>query len=362
MKPNIVAVGIDSLNVGFNINQWRVDDTAFKRLADAKINAGLSLFGGKGETVKWGDREFNLLAKGTKGYEYVMNNDDVRLYIAKNCMGGRIYPEVFAQLNSCYLWGKGYQTAFNQFKSWLGEWAEVGGEKINRADLCTDLDISLPKLDLANEIVTRARKKVDYFQVEKYTNGRRDTGYRIGAKDLMARIYDKAYEIKGSEKYWFQDIWERGGWNGKSGITRIEFQTRRPYLKEFSVNSFEELIIVLPDMWRVITGEWMELKEPNKEDSNHRRWKTSEMWETVQAAGGRFGECLGIQRWKQKQPRIDPIMAQMKGLITSEIALDSTIRGQFHATSRLKSLLNEYLESSEFIFEVNKKRGKYASM
>jgi len=43
----------------------------------------MTMFGGNGITVKWGEREFNILAKGTKGYEYVMNNDDVRLYIAK---------------------------------------------------------------------------------------------------------------------------------------------------------------------------------------------------------------------------------------------------------------------------------------
>jgi hypothetical protein len=79
MKPEVVAVGIDTLNVGFNIREYRVDSAAFKQLEEGKQSAGDKLFGGKGVTVKWGDREFNLLAKGTKGYEYILKNDDIRL-------------------------------------------------------------------------------------------------------------------------------------------------------------------------------------------------------------------------------------------------------------------------------------------
>jgi hypothetical protein len=51
----------------------------------------------------------------------------------------------------------------------------VEGEKINRVDLCADLAMNLPRFDVTKEIVTRARKKVDYTQIEHYTYGRRDT-------------------------------------------------------------------------------------------------------------------------------------------------------------------------------------------
>ncbi len=277
MRPEVIASGIDSLNIGFNIGRWLVDESAFKLLEDGKNSAGDKLFGGKGVTVNWNGREFNLLAKGTKGYEYVMHNNDFRIYIARNCQSVRIYPEVFVQLNSCYLWGKGYDRAHNELKSWLNKWAMVEGEKVNRVDLCADLAMSLPILDVKRDIVTRARKKTDYTEIEHYTNGLHDTGYRLGSGNLLARIYDKGNEIKYSEKLWFPEIWKNGVWNGESEVTRIEFQARRPFLKEYSVNSYEELIERLPDMWRYMTYDWLEIKETNRRDSNHRRGKTSEM-------------------------------------------------------------------------------------
>ncbi len=95
--------------------------------------------------------------------------------LSQNCQGGRIYPEAFVQFGSGYLWGKGYNGAFNECKNWLNEWAMVEGEKINRVDLCADLAMNLPRFDVTKEIVTRARKKVDYTQIEHYTYGRRDT-------------------------------------------------------------------------------------------------------------------------------------------------------------------------------------------
>jgi hypothetical protein len=362
MKLNRVAVGIDTLNVGFNISQYRVDETAFKQLEQGKESAGDKLFGGKGVSVTWGGQEFNLLAKGTKGYEYILRNNDIRLYLARNCQGGRVYPETFFQFSSAYLWSKGYERAFKEAKGWLNEWAVIEGEKINRVDMCADLAIDLPRLDVTREIVTRARKKADYTQIEHYTHGRHDTGYRIGSGDLMARIYDKAYEIKGTEKVWFKDIWAAGGWDGESGVTRVEFQARRPFLKAYGVNSYEDLKQDMPDMWRYSTCDWLMIKEPNDNDSNHRRWQTSPMWQTVQEARSHFGECLGLLPWKTKQAKIEPLMAQLKGLMTSEVALDSLIRGEYFAKDQLKNKLNSYIDSQEFTNKVIEKRGKYASL
>lgn len=362
MDHKVLAVGIDSLNIGFNIERWLEGDTAFERLEDAKQSAGDKLFGGKGVTVNWGDKEFNLLAKGTRGYEYVMFNDDVRLYMAKNCQGGRIYPEVFTQLNSGYLWGNGYDTAYRNCRKWIGEWASIQGEKINRVDLCADLAMNLPILDIKKEIVTRARKKVDYTQIEHYINGCRDTGYRIGQGDLMARIYDKGYEIKGTEKYWFNDIWERGGWDGKSGVTRIEYQARRPYLKGYQINDYEEMTRLLPDIWRYMTCDWLVIKELNISDSNHRRWETSEMWKTVQSVGNQFGECMGVLPYKRKQAKIEPLMDQAKGLLVSVLAIDSQIRGEYHAKMRLRERINNWLDSEELEIKVFERRGRYANL
>jgi hypothetical protein len=360
--PKIVAAGIDTLNVGFYIAKWQFNETVFKQLEDAKCGAGISLFGGKGITVELGGCKFNMLAKGTKGYEFVMSNDDVRLCLARDGQSGRVFPEVFAEFNSSYLWGKGYDRAYYEFKRWLDTIAVVVGEKVNRADPCVDIAVALPKIDVARDVVTRAVNRSDYCQVEHYTRGRRDTGYRIGGGDVMTRIYDKGREIMLSHKAYFLDIWRNGGWDGKSDVTRIENQVRRPYLKKYKVDSYADLVKFLPDIWRVITTERLVLKNPSETDSNHRRWKTSELWTVVQEACDYFGNCLGVQPWKQKQARTKPLIAQMEGLMASEVALDSGIRGEYHAIMRLKSIISRYLDSEEFRIKVLQRRGRYGNI
>jgi hypothetical protein len=362
MSLKVVAAGIDSLYIGFGISEWNLDETVFKQLDDKKSEAGGTLFGGKGTTIQLAGSEFNLLPKGTKGYEYVMYNEDLRLCLARNCQGGRVFPEVMAEFNSSYLWGKGYNKAYHEFNDWLSQWAKVKSEKVNRVDLCLDLEAKLPVIDVKREVVSRLRKKTTHFEGEKHTDGIHDSGYRFGKGALVARIYDKRAELIKSKKIWLEDGWKYGGWDGKSDVTRIEGQFRRTFLREMSVNSYQEMTERIADIWRVFTTECLIIKEANPNDSNHRRWETSPFWKTAQAAGTLFGECLGVQRWKPKQERIEPLMAQMKGLMVSEVALDSTIRGDYFAKGRLRQEINLWLESEEFRIKVLKRRGRYANL
>ncbi|MGP8080288.1 MAG: replication initiation factor, partial [Dehalococcoidales bacterium] len=82
----------------------------------------------------------------------------------------------------------------------------------------------------------------------------------------MGRIYDKGFEIKHSDKSWFNDIWKAGGHDGVSAVTRIEGQFRRPFLKEMNVNTYPELIQRNPDIWRVFTSEFISLRTPDIND------------------------------------------------------------------------------------------------
>jgi len=152
LKPKILAAGIDSLNVGFNINRWLFDSEMADKLQDAKESAAGKLFGGKGVTVEFCGQEFNILAKGSKGYEYVMHNDDARLCLAEKCQGGRVLPEVFVQFNSAYLWGEGYERAYRQLLAWVEKFAVIDSERINRVDLCVDLETKLPVLDVKRDV------------------------------------------------------------------------------------------------------------------------------------------------------------------------------------------------------------------
>ncbi|MBI2850591.1 MAG: hypothetical protein HYX80_06055 [Chloroflexi bacterium] len=358
----VVAAGLDSLNIGFNIAKWLIDEKVFKRLDEAKCAAAEKLFGGKAVTVELLGHEFNMTPRGSKGWEYVMHNNDVRLNLARECHGGRVFPEAFTQLNSNFLWGEGQSAAYEKSRLFVAELGTVVGEKVNRADICVDLAVDLPHLDVKREVVTRARSKKDYVEVEHYTEGIRDTGYRFGSGVIVARLYDKSHEIKASHKEWFRPIWLKEGWNGTSNVTRAEFQTRREVLQEFGVDSYSDLTERIPDLFRYLAGKWLVLKQRNEMDSNHRRWETSDLWKSVQNAGVRFGECQGVQRWKQKQPSIDSLTAQMKGIIVSIVAIDTGIRGEYFAIDRLGSEVSAYLKSAEFLMKVLERRGRFANL
>ncbi len=71
---------------------------------------------------------------------------------------------------------------------------------------------------------------------------------------------------------------------------------------------------------------------------------------------------MGVLPYKQKQAKIEPLMAQMKGLIASEVAIDSLIRGEYHAIMRLRKDLLDYLESQELRNKAIERRGRYAGM
>lgn len=70
----------------------------------------------------------------------------------------------------------------------------------------------------------------------------------------------------------------------------------------------------------------------------------------------------GLQRWKQKQAQIEPLKAQMRGLMASIIAIDSQIRGDYHAIDKLRYENNQYLASEEFHIKVQERRGRYANL
>lgn len=139
---------------------------------------------------------------------------------------------------------------------------------------------------------------------KKHSQGCRDTGYRIGSGSTLARVYHKRFEIRHTHKGWFEDIWRMEDWDGRSDVTSVEFQIRRPCLLEYHVNSYADLTNRLGDMWSDLTEKWLVIKKANPGDSNHRRWPTSPLWEAAQSATGLFGGCLGMQRYKQKEAQI----------------------------------------------------------
>ena len=349
----IVGSGIDTLVLGFMIENY-VDVDDFKMLSEAKRKAGERQFNIKGSSVTWFGVEFSVSANGASGYEWVLRNDDVKVCIAREARGGSIMPEVYVTFSSQYLWCEGVDAAVKKFDSWLRKWVVIKDTKVSRCDLCIDLAMPFPIIDLKSEVVTRARRKVEYsefIKTEHYVSGKHDTGYRIGSGAILARIYDKTEEIVTSQKEWFRDIWLIKGWDVETSVIRCEFQLRRKFLKEMSVNTFEELKERIADIWRYCTHDWIRICDTGSV-TNQGRWECKDFWKIIQDSYSLFGQAYGVLRMKIKKIRYDHLMKQAEGVIITACAILASGVSNSEAVFNIKQELKEFLSSDDFLNEV----------
>jgi len=110
------------------------------------------------------------------------------------------------------------------------------------------------------------------------------------------RIYDKGVKIKkdGTEARWLliwfiddpQDVW------------RIEAQIRRLILKQYHINTIEDLHKKKADLWKYITDDWLTLRYPDNENQSRRT--VHEFWQLVQECTKLFGSITGAKRQCEK--------------------------------------------------------------
>ena len=347
MDIRVVGSGVDWLTIGFLIDSY-LDVADFEVMTQAKIKAGEKIFNSKGYPVTWFGSEFSMKASGGSGYEWIMINDDVLVRIAKEARGGIVFPEVFVIFFSQFLWTEGMDSAVEKAMQWLSKWAVIGGTKVSRCDLCIDLAMPFPRINIQNEVVTRARNKTEYtLPIEIYVAGRRSTGYRIGSGDILARFYDKSYEIVISQKEWYKDNWLEKGWDGETNIARCELQCRRKFLKEMGVDTYEDLKERLPDIWRYFTHDWLKVCYPGS-DRNQSRWEVKEYWKVIQEGFSLFGQALGVLRYKVKQVRYDHLMQQARGVLVSACAVEASAHGVNEALFKVRKELLDILLCEDY--------------
>ena len=359
----VVASGIDTLVIGFSIQSY-MGVNNFEALSEAKSKAGEKQFDKKGCGVECFGTEFNMVARGAMGYEWVMRNADVTVCIAREARCGSIIPEVYVTFSSQNLWTNGLDGAVMMFKCWLSRWAVIADTKVSRADLCVDVAMVFPVIDIKNEIVSRARRKMRVNEPEKiehYVECRRDTGYRFGSGDLVGRLYDKTNEIKVSQKEWMQEVWKAENWDGETPVVRYEFQCRRNFLKEMSVNSFEELKERLADIWRYCTHDWLRVCDQGA-NTNQSRWKSKDYWTLIQESFSLFGQAYGVLRMKSKEVRYEHLRKQIRGCCVSAVGVLSSGLGMARGMFKLREDLQAMLKSEDFITDVAKRQGAVANM
>jgi len=221
-----------------------------------------------------------------------------------------------------------------------------------------------PVIDLNKDMVTRAKSKIEHNEHQvssRYVSGKATTGYSVGKGDLMARIYNKTKEIRKSGKEWFKEIWLAGGWDGKQTVVRFEFQSRRGFLKEMSVDSFNDLLERLADIWRYYTHDWLKICIPGS-GSNQARWQCRDYWSLVQSSFNLFGEAFGVLRYKAKEVYYEHLFMQIRGCAISACAARYSKYGSNHIIGILKTDLDKMFSSKEFKQDVKERQAKMSTL
>lgn len=359
-----LIAGIDTLEIGYCIREYLIDQKVWDRLMNAKESAQATLYD-RGTGIEFQGYDFMVLRAGSGRYKLILSNDDLDIRIFIDAQSGKHFPELKVRFKSQLLWRNGWQDAVTKVDVWIRTWAVVTEVKVSRIDLTVDLLGKLPILSPElREVVTRAHKKREFGVYERYSEGRNPNGYRFGANELICRIYDKTAEIKRSGKKWFEYLWTKNGWVEGCDVVRVEFQCRRKVIRQLKIETIDDLISNVPDLWKYLTTEWFTIRIIQS-DSHRTRWPILEFWYSVQRSLEWFGHVVGISRIKQLRSRLSSLESNARGYILNIIALASKSlknADKEYAVRYLEYWIGNIVEDPDFEKEIEKRRHKFDSM
>lgn len=278
--------GVDSLDLGLYI-YWQ--DEKFSPLLGLLQDYKEKSQNQKGLMDRMPDgRSFLHLPTGKPpNYRFHLQFADYHLYLGITNPPANS-PNSYLSLNSKALWHKGINKPVDQLKEdieFLG--GDVGLIQPSRCDLCADFYLpGDPTLEFIKEHMVSRVRKISHF-------GDRDIleTFYAGQKgaSIQMRIYDKGKEIIKDNKQWFLPLWGR---EGPEGVWRVEFQLLRPALKEWGIESLENLTEKLGGLWRYLTTEWFSLRFPD--NSKQERRTVIPWWKAVQEKPIGFGHLTEI--------------------------------------------------------------------
>lgn len=209
-----------------------------------------------------GGFNWNVQRTGTSSFSYRLTSGDITFMIS-NRSGKGSRANMLLDVGSESCWSPGYHEIFTRFNKWI---RAIGGHilsnQISEVHLAADLvGTQINTLDISNPQTWITRSQL----FTTHDNFRQLTGISIGKGQLMLRIYDKVLELRKSmsKQLTFAESWGVKNYND-TPVTRVEFQLRRPILKEikssatdtFGVDDFDDLCDSLQSIWVHCTHNW----------------------------------------------------------------------------------------------------------
>jgi hypothetical protein len=140
------------------------------------------------------------------------------------------------------------------------------------------------------------------------------------SKGICARIYDKTAEIEAKGTTWWREVWGERYFENRA-VHRVEFELGRQGLSGFGVDTPEEALAAMGDLWRYATEEWLTFRSPTAHQTRS-RWPLAPEWASVQRATLRH-RAVGLTRLHEVRRRtsIARLLPGLNGYLVSLAAL-----------------------------------------
>lgn len=217
--------------------------------------------------------------------------------------------------------------------------------RVSRVDIAIDTDMFNFEVKDRESFLSRSRQKGEYTGNEEilleeevgefgqtvlYHKDTKFTGFTFGKGDLMARVYNKHFEISNGRSYkkdksFFKKIWDTHGWNQSKDVWRIEFQIRRESLRQFYISGDDkrtfadasaiEAMTYVQSLLPYLLTKWLTYRVPSK-NKNHAEWKIDPRWEQL---AEQSVKKFGINDRIRLKPQFDTdeLAKSLKGYLVS---------------------------------------------
>lgn len=298
MIPRLVLSGHDTVECAYYL--MRSDNCLldYERLAVEKEELRLSK-SRKPKAIKLGSEEFMLAGHGTgSGYPFLIENEAFSIQF-----GEFNKPNFFVTFRSVALWHQSAQGLHERFLAWADS---VGlhtyqQERLSRVDFT--FDYHLPVIDFDEDSFVSSAVKD-----KQHRKNRKVQTFNFGEGDIVLRMYNKCDEItETSAKTWFYELWGMD-----KEVWRIEWQTRKEWLKRFGIRTFTDLRERQGDLLRVLVKDHTTLRIKT-DDSNRSRWPLHPLWQDLTERVAQM-EGLGVVRELDMPALLDE--RQMRNIIS----------------------------------------------
>lgn len=302
--------------------------------------------------VSINDMSFTLSANGKKGYAYLLQNNGFQVDIAQYKSKLKNFLPIQIRISSEYLWAYGLSYSWSIIYNWIVEtFGNIINEKVFRLDLCCHIS----NIDFITDC--EISYKGDFKKKQIFHTGNNINAITFGSrksKNIYCRIYNKSLEIQEMKhKTWFYEIWKNNSMNIKN-VWNIEFEIKSEFLRQFDINTINEVLNHLQDLWKFCTTKW--IIKIDRTNARVDRCNTNKDWLEIQNTYNNFSSCGLIEKQKQIDADAKILIPNIVGSITSYSARKNNVNID-DAFSNLYKDTKKYLfnKNTSFETEVNNK-------